>query len=171
MFVSYCVSNIISPQFFKNDQAPLYPLGTGAILGSYILSLLTIGVYMFLCHWENKRRDARDAAANEVVHYDTDFKDLTDKQNLVRTSTCGRLIMADSPLALPICLVIWDVKRGLILGGNEFLDKLFILRSLLKQSSCERRSCSYIAVVSTCSHVEGLPRSSIWNSSLLDLLP
>ncbi|KIW62037.1 hypothetical protein PV05_02090 [Exophiala xenobiotica] len=82
MFISYCVSNIVSPQFFKTNQAPLYPLGFGAILGSYILSLITISIYMFLCWWENKRRNARDAAANEVVHQDTDFKDLTDKQNL-----------------------------------------------------------------------------------------
>ncbi len=85
MFISYCVSNIVSPQFFKTNQAPLYPLGFGAILGSYILSLITISIYMFLCWWENKRRNARDAAANEVVHQDTDFKDLTDKQNLVCT--------------------------------------------------------------------------------------
>ncbi|KAI1613447.1 MFS general substrate transporter [Exophiala viscosa] len=82
MFIAYCVSNIIAPQFFKTAQAPLYPLGFGAILGSYILSLLTIGVYMALCWYENKRRDARDAAAGAVVHQDTDFKDLTDKQNL-----------------------------------------------------------------------------------------
>jgi len=89
MFISYCVSNIVSPQFFKTDQAPLYPLGTGAILGSYILSLITIAVYMFVCFRENKRRDARDAAAREVVHHETDFKDLTDQQNLVCIDPCG----------------------------------------------------------------------------------
>ncbi|KAL4955575.1 major facilitator superfamily domain-containing protein [Aspergillus filifer] len=82
MFVSYCASNIISPQFFKSDQAPLYPLGIGAILGSYILSLLTIAGYMLVCWIENRRRDARDAEAHETVHHDTDFKDLTDIQNL-----------------------------------------------------------------------------------------
>ncbi|KAL6241270.1 hypothetical protein RBB50_011743 [Rhinocladiella similis] len=82
MFVSYSVSNIIGPQFFKPSQAPLYPLGFGAILGAYILSLITIALYMVSCSYENKRRDARDAAAGERVHADTDFKDLTDKQNL-----------------------------------------------------------------------------------------
>ncbi|KAJ5296942.1 uncharacterized protein N7443_007835 [Penicillium atrosanguineum] len=81
MFISYCISNIISPQFFKSDQAPLYPLGTGAILGSYVLSLLTIVAYMLVCWLENRRRDARETAVRETVHRDTDFKDLTDKQN------------------------------------------------------------------------------------------
>jgi hypothetical protein len=83
MFIAYCVSNIIAPQFFKPSQSPLYPLGFGAILGSYILSLITIAIYMLLCFWENNRRDARDAASGATVHPDTDFKDLTDKQNLV----------------------------------------------------------------------------------------
>lgn len=83
MFVSYCASNIVSPQFFKSDQAPLYPLGIGAILGSYVLSLVTIAAYMFICWIENKRRDARDAATGETSHPDTDFKDLTDKENPV----------------------------------------------------------------------------------------
>ncbi|KUL85747.1 hypothetical protein ZTR_08472 [Talaromyces verruculosus] len=81
MFVSYCVSNIIGPQFFKTSEAPLYPLGTGAILGSYVLSLMNISAYMFVCWRENKRRDAYDAAAGEIVHHDTDFRDMTDKQN------------------------------------------------------------------------------------------
>lgn len=46
IFISYCVSNIIAPQFFKAHQAPLYPLGMGAILGSYVLSVITMGLYM-----------------------------------------------------------------------------------------------------------------------------
>lgn len=53
VFVSYRVSNIIGPQFFKANQAPLYPLGTGAILGSYVLSILTVCTCMFFCWREN----------------------------------------------------------------------------------------------------------------------
>ncbi|EXJ91635.1 hypothetical protein A1O3_00185 [Capronia epimyces CBS 606.96] len=83
MFISYCVSNIIGPQFFLDDQAPLYPLGMGAILGSYVLSFFFIIFYMLVCWRANKSRDARDAAGGEVNHRDTDFKDLTDKQNIV----------------------------------------------------------------------------------------
>jgi len=82
VFISYCVSNIIGPQFFKANQAPLYPLGTGAILGSYVLSILTMCTYMTICWRENQRRDKLDAAAGERVHQETDFKDLTDKENI-----------------------------------------------------------------------------------------
>jgi MFS transporter, ACS family, allantoate permease len=76
------VSNIVAPHFFKADQAPLYPLGTGAILGSYVLSIITIILYGACCYWENCRRDRVDSTRDERVHADTDFMDLTDRQNV-----------------------------------------------------------------------------------------
>lgn len=82
IFIAYCTSNIVAPQFFKSDQAPLYPLGTAAILGSYVLSAICIVLYATYCWWENRRRDAVDVAAGQRVHQDTDFRDLTDKQNV-----------------------------------------------------------------------------------------
>ena len=82
IFAGYCVSNIIGPQFFKSSQAPLYPLGMGAMLGSYILSIITMVLYMLYCWNENRKRDQIDAAAGERIHLDTDFKDLTDHQNI-----------------------------------------------------------------------------------------
>ncbi|KAJ5587257.1 uncharacterized protein N7459_003022 [Penicillium hispanicum] len=80
-FVSNCVANIIGPQFFKSSQSPLYPLGTGAILGSYVLGIITICLYMAYCAWENRRRD-RAEGGHSVGHEDTDFMDLTDKENI-----------------------------------------------------------------------------------------
>lgn len=80
-FISNCVANIIGPQFFKASQAPLYPLGTGAILGSYCLGIVMICLYMAYCHLENKRRDRVEGGRQES-HEDTDFMDLTDKQNI-----------------------------------------------------------------------------------------
>lgn len=82
IFVAYCISNIIAPQFFHANQAPLYPLGMGAILASYGLSIITILLYMAYCAYENRRRDRLDTSAGERIHRDTDFKDLTDKQNI-----------------------------------------------------------------------------------------
>jgi hypothetical protein len=81
IFIAYCVSNIIAPQFFKSNQAPLYPLGMGAILGSYVLAIITIVAYAAYCYYENRRRDQFDTDKDKRVHNDTDFKDLTDKQN------------------------------------------------------------------------------------------
>ncbi|KAF5246459.1 hypothetical protein FANTH_6831 [Fusarium anthophilum] len=82
IFVAYCVSNIIGPQFFKAAQAPLYPLGMGAILCSYGLAMVIIILYGLYCWWENRRRDAVDNESDTAVHTDTDFRDLTDKQNI-----------------------------------------------------------------------------------------
>jgi len=82
IFIAYCTSNIIAPQFFKTSQAPLYPLGMAAILASYVLAMIIMILYATYCWWENKRRDAVDATSGEVRHADTDFKDLTDKQNI-----------------------------------------------------------------------------------------
>lgn len=82
IFISYCVSNIIGPQFFKASQAPLYPLGMGAILGSYVLAMITALMYAAYCILENRRRDKIDADKGKKMHSDTDFKDLTDKQNV-----------------------------------------------------------------------------------------
>jgi len=64
------------------NQAPLYALGMGAILGSYVISIIIISLYCVYCWSENRRRDKLDAAAGSRVHEDTDFKDLTDKQNI-----------------------------------------------------------------------------------------
>lgn len=82
IFITYCVSNIVAPQFFLATQAPLYVLGMSAILGSYVLSIFSAILYGAYCFYENKRRDRLDLAAHERVHQDTDFKDLTDKQNI-----------------------------------------------------------------------------------------
>ncbi|KAI0017114.1 MFS general substrate transporter [Xylariomycetidae sp. FL0641] len=82
VFIAYCISNIIAPQFFKADQAPLYPLGMGAILGSFVLSIITIALYGLYCYYENCRRERIDDTRGERVHEDTDFMDLTDRENI-----------------------------------------------------------------------------------------
>lgn len=82
VFAAYCVSNIIGPQFFKAAQAPLYPLGMGAMLVSYALSIFTMILYMLYCWNENRRRNKRDDTAGQREHLDTDFRDLTDKENI-----------------------------------------------------------------------------------------
>lgn len=82
IFIAYCISNIIGPQFFRADQAPLYPLGIAAILGSYILSAIFIIAYAGYCYRENRRRAAVDQSGCQRTHADTDFRDLTDKENI-----------------------------------------------------------------------------------------
>lgn len=54
----------------------------GAILGAYVLAIITIILYALYCFFENRRRDSIDSTRGERVHEDTDFKDLTDKENI-----------------------------------------------------------------------------------------
>lgn len=75
-------SNIIAPQFFLDSQAPRYQLGMGALLAGYVGAILTILVYAAYCYYENRRRDQIDGTRDQRVHIDTDFKDLTDRQNI-----------------------------------------------------------------------------------------
>jgi hypothetical protein len=51
----------------------------GAILGAYVLAIITIVIYMAYCARENRRRDRNDAGG---AHRKTDFMDLTDQQNV-----------------------------------------------------------------------------------------
>ncbi|KXH68369.1 allantoin permease [Colletotrichum salicis] len=81
--MAYCISNIIGPQFFKAAQAPLYPPGMGAMLVSYALSIFTMGPYMLYCWSENRRRDRLDdTRGGDRTHLDSDFRDLTDRENV-----------------------------------------------------------------------------------------
>lgn len=82
IFIAYCASNIVAPQFFLADQAPLYSLGIAAILGSYVLAMVTITLYAVYCWWLNKRNKLIAAAILEGTGVDNDYHDLTDKQNI-----------------------------------------------------------------------------------------
>lgn len=57
-------------------------MGMGAILAGYVLAIICIALYGLYCYWENTRRDRVDNTRGERVHVDTDFKDLTDRQNV-----------------------------------------------------------------------------------------
>ncbi|KAJ4309304.1 hypothetical protein N0V84_011578 [Fusarium piperis] len=74
VFVAYC--------FFKANQAPLFSLGMGAMLTSYVLSIITISLYIMYCWNENRRRNNIDDKADQRVHMDTDFNDMTDQENV-----------------------------------------------------------------------------------------
>lgn len=85
---SFSIGNIIGPQTFQARDAPQYHPAKIAVLATQaaagLLAVVLFGYYV----WENKRRDARDAAEpTEVV--DTSSEDhkveawsgLTDKEN------------------------------------------------------------------------------------------
>ncbi|OAG39523.1 hypothetical protein AYO21_06167 [Fonsecaea monophora] len=79
---AYGASNIIGPLTFTGYTAPEYIPAKVAIMACLSLAIVTALILRFWYAWENKRRD-RLAAAEGYVHVpDTEFMDLTDRQNL-----------------------------------------------------------------------------------------
>ena len=56
-FISYCVANIIAPQFFISSEEPKYPTGYRALLAFLVVSVLTSIAYSVGCYLENQKRD------------------------------------------------------------------------------------------------------------------
>ncbi|KAL8357174.1 hypothetical protein RB598_002147 [Gaeumannomyces tritici] len=82
-----CVGNIVSPFFYRSDQAPRYPLGIGSLLVANCVELGLFFVFRYAFVWENKkkerqRRALRDGGGPLVGEESaTAFTDLTDKEN------------------------------------------------------------------------------------------
>lgn len=81
-----CIGNIISPFFYKEDQAPSYPLGIGSLLTANCLETLLFFVFRYAFKWENKKKEQQRAAMRATSEgvaalNDTAFTDLTDKEN------------------------------------------------------------------------------------------
>ncbi|EMC99244.1 hypothetical protein BAUCODRAFT_65035 [Baudoinia panamericana UAMH 10762] len=75
-YVSWATGNIIGPQTFRADQAPVYTGGTVAMIVCYVIAILCILAYGAACHISNKRRAEEIAAGS-----DQDWLDLSDKEN------------------------------------------------------------------------------------------
>ncbi|KAG9659251.1 MFS general substrate transporter, partial [Aureobasidium melanogenum] len=80
-----CVGNIASPFFYRQEQAPSYPLGIGSLLTANCIEFLLFGVLRYAFIWENKRKEKirtrmRESGEAAALN-DTAFSNLTDKQN------------------------------------------------------------------------------------------
>ncbi|ODV93697.1 hypothetical protein PACTADRAFT_45626 [Pachysolen tannophilus NRRL Y-2460] len=79
-FISYCVANIVAPQFFLSSQSPEYPTGYDAILSFLAVSIVTILIYGLLCILENKKRNKKYGIVDSSYKMELDILDLTDIQ-------------------------------------------------------------------------------------------
>lgn len=77
-YVAWATGNIIGPQTFRADQAPAYTGGTIAMIVCYVIAMVCILGYGYLCHAHNRRRDA---AAGDSTGSDSDWLDITDLKN------------------------------------------------------------------------------------------
>lgn len=76
-YISWATGNIIGPQTFRSDQAPEYTGGTVAMIICYVIAMLCILTYGFICHSSNKQR----AIQSQDLEGDDDWLDLTNKEN------------------------------------------------------------------------------------------
>ncbi|KAF2972556.1 hypothetical protein GQX73_g902 [Xylaria multiplex] len=85
IWLGACIGNIVSPFFYKAEQAPSYRLGIGSLLVANFLELILFFVLRYSFMWENKRKEKvreqmrQDGSLGTLN--ETAFKDLTDKEN------------------------------------------------------------------------------------------
>lgn len=77
-YIAWTTGNIIGPQTFQADQAPAYTGGTVAMIVCYVIAILMISAYGYLCYRDNQKRAS---AIEGRVATEQDWLDLTDKQN------------------------------------------------------------------------------------------
>ncbi|GAP89458.1 putative allantoate permease [Rosellinia necatrix] len=85
VWLGACLGNIVSPFFYKSEQAPSYNLGIGSLLVANFLELALFFILRYTFMWENKRKEKvreqmRLDGTLETLNQ-TAFKDLTDKEN------------------------------------------------------------------------------------------
>jgi len=81
LLMSFCLGNIIGPLTFTGSSAPVYTPAKIAIMATGAVSIAS--TLLLLCKYghENKKRDRSDLGNGEHV-VDSEFMDLTDRQNL-----------------------------------------------------------------------------------------
>ncbi|RAL08366.1 putative MFS allantoate transporter [Aspergillus homomorphus CBS 101889] len=82
-FILYCAGNIIGPQLFFEEQAPVYQSGFIAIYVCLaVVVAVLVGLVVYL-RWENQRRDALMGVEVEVDIENTEEElvDVTDQKN------------------------------------------------------------------------------------------
>ena len=85
-FLGYCVGNILGPQVFRAEDAPMYHKGYIGLLASLVVGAISISAYGLLCKMENRRRDKVQGGGpvqqTEEEMRQEAFSDLTDKEKI-----------------------------------------------------------------------------------------
>lgn len=81
-----CIGNIVSPFFYKTNQAPTYHLGIGSLLVANVVELMLFFVFRYCFKYENRRKERvrREMRERGILEEDTNltaFADMTDKEN------------------------------------------------------------------------------------------
>lgn len=84
LLMSFCLGNILGPLTFRNQDAPEYAPAKITIV-AVDLTVIVMGIGLLAYYiWENKRRDRLVASSGGLARHqkDSEFADLTDRQNL-----------------------------------------------------------------------------------------
>lgn len=81
--IGYCAGNVIGPQTFRSNQAPDYVGAKIAMLLSFIVGTLDLGLLLWVFIRRNRAKDAQKIALGDtyVPPANIAFADLTDKEN------------------------------------------------------------------------------------------
>ncbi|KAF2489062.1 major facilitator superfamily transporter allantoate [Lophium mytilinum] len=80
MYVAFCVGQVVAPQLFLSPEAPVYQTAFQASFTCFALCIALSLVLCFYLIWENKRRDKLANEKTEAQTAESEFLELTDKQ-------------------------------------------------------------------------------------------
>jgi len=86
-FIGYCAGCIGAPQLWLSNQKPRYTQGLITDLVAWVLLWVAVATYWYLCHSENKERDAREEAGEESAGFEKG-QDVTDKEDISFRYSC-----------------------------------------------------------------------------------
>lgn len=76
----YAVGNIIGPYFFKDSEAPYYPMGIHAMEASFCIMAFTGFLYYVCVKYENKQKERQAENCNFIAN--SQIQDQSDKENV-----------------------------------------------------------------------------------------
>ncbi len=82
LFLSYCIGNIVAPQFFISAQAPGYKTGYNAIIAGSTIAIASLVAYEVLVRIDIRKKTEQLASMEftaEMAHAEEQL-DLTDRE-------------------------------------------------------------------------------------------
>ncbi|KAJ4362257.1 hypothetical protein N0V83_010350 [Neocucurbitaria cava] len=80
MYMAFCVGQVVAPQLFLSDEAPVYSTAFEAAFSCFALCIVLSVVLHFYLVWTNNKRDKLASVDPQAESLESEFLDLTDKQ-------------------------------------------------------------------------------------------
>lgn len=80
IFFSYCIGNIVAPQFWIASQAPHYVTGFNSCIAGAVIAFAMLISYEIICRWDNHKKQKLYGKYEDDVEDTEDQLDITDKE-------------------------------------------------------------------------------------------